>query len=51
MLIAELKNNIGWKGAEPSLQAPLYYRIFCDQYDLWDDGLTCQPCLIIFLAG
>jgi hypothetical protein len=51
MLIAEIKNDIGWKGAEPYLQALLYYCIFCDQYKLWDDGATCHPCLIIFLAG
>jgi hypothetical protein len=51
MLIVELKNEIGWKGAEPFLQALLYYCVFCDQYNLWDDGSTCHPCLIIFLAG
>ena len=51
ILIQELKTEIGWKGAEPSLQALLYYCIFCDQYNLWDDDSTSHPCLVIFLAG
>lgn len=48
--ILELKNEIGSKGAEPSLQAFLYYRIFLDEYKLWDDD-SCSPCFIAFLAG
>ena len=51
MLILELKNEIGSKGAEPSLQALLYYRTFCDEYDLWDNYSTCHPCFITYLAG
>ena len=49
--ILEIKNEIGSTGAEPSLQALLYYRVFCDQFGLWDDDSTCHPCLIAFLAG
>jgi hypothetical protein len=51
MLILELKNEVGSKGAEPSLQALLYYAVFCDEDNLWDDYSTCHPCFIIFLAG
>jgi hypothetical protein len=50
-LILELKNEIGWRGAEPSLQALLYYCIFCDEYKLWEDYSSCHPCFIIILAG
>jgi hypothetical protein len=52
--ILELKNEIGWKGAEPSLQALIdliYYRVFCHEYNLWDDVSTCHPCLIAFLVS
>jgi hypothetical protein len=49
--ILEIKNEIGSKGAEPSLQALVYYRVFCDEYKLWDDVSTCHPCFIAFLAG
>jgi hypothetical protein len=49
--ILEIKNEIGSTGAEPSLQALLYYRVFCDQLGLWDDDSTCHPCFIGFLAG
>ena len=51
ILIVEIKNEVGSKGAEPTLQALLYYCVFCDQFNLWDDDSTCHPCLIIFLAG
>jgi hypothetical protein len=51
ILIVELKNEIGWRGAEPFLQALLYYCIFCDEYNLWEDYSSCHPCLIIVLAG
>lgn len=49
--ILELKNEIGSGGVEPSLQALVYYRVFCDEYELWDDYSTCHPCFIGFLMG
>ena len=49
--ILEIKTEIGSKGAEPSLQALAYYRVFCDEYNLWTDYSTCHPCFIAFLAG
>ena len=51
ILILEVKNDIGWKGAEPSLQLILCFRIFCDQHGLWDDESTCHPCLVLFVVG
>jgi hypothetical protein len=49
--ILELKNEIGAKGAEPSLQALLYYDKFARESDLATDATTCHPCFIAFLAG
>ena len=49
--ILEIKNEIGSKGAEPSLQALVYYGVFCEQFKLWADHSTCHPCFVAFLAG
>jgi hypothetical protein len=50
VLILEVKNDIGWKGAEPSLQLVLYFWIFCDEHGLADESM-CHPCLVVFIAG
>jgi hypothetical protein len=50
-LILEVKNEIVSGGAEPSLQAILYYDTFILQNKLWEDASTCHPCFVIFLAG
>jgi len=50
-LIIEVKNDIGWKGAEPSLQALAYYDSFCRERKLWDDISSCHPCFIVCVAG
>jgi hypothetical protein len=48
-LIQELKNEIGSLGAEPSLQALVYYDTFMREF--WSDTSTCHPCFVIFVAG
>ncbi len=50
-LVTELKNEIGWKGAEPSLEALVYYDAICRDKKLCGDVSTCHPCFIVFLAG
>jgi hypothetical protein len=50
ILIIELKNKIGWKGAEPNLQLALYFRIFCHELGLFGDD-SRHPCFVIFFAG
>lgn len=50
-LIIEVKNEIGWKGAEPTLEALAYYNIFCNEMKLWDDVSSCHPCFILCVAG
>ena len=47
----QVKNDIGWKGAEPSIQLVLYFWLFCDQHSLQNDESTCYPSLVIFIVG
>ena len=46
-LLAEFKNNVGWSGAEPYLQAMLYYLEFT-----WKKfSQSVLPCLIMLVFG
>jgi hypothetical protein len=51
ILIVEVKNEIGWKGAEPSLQGFAYYDSFVRENRLWEDFSTIHPCFLLFVAG
>ena len=51
MIIIELKNEIGAQGAEPSIQVVLYYDVFLQEYELWNDLSSCHPCFVVFAAG
>ena len=51
MIIIELKNEIGAQGAEPSIQVVLYYDVFLQEYELWNDLSSCHPCFVVFVAG
>jgi hypothetical protein len=50
ILIIELKNEIGWKGAEPSLQLALYFWVFCHELGLFGDD-SHHPRFVIFVVG
>ena len=52
LILLEATDEVVWTGADPTLQALLYYEIFTQHYKLWTDVLSSvYPCFIITLAG
>ncbi|KAF8622212.1 hypothetical protein AX15_007200, partial [Amanita polypyramis BW_CC] len=51
IVILEVKNELGSGGADPSLQALIYYERLCEQGGLVADDTSYHPCFMLSLAG